>query len=306
MKNDKGKKNNSFKRNLPTILVVLVFIVGISVFLYPTVSNYLNEKNSTRAITNHIEKISKLSVDTIAEEKEKVRRYNKSLFENCVVLTEPFDEDAHPITDGEYDELLAFDPVMAYVEIPAIKVNLPIYHSTSEEVLLKGVGHLRNSSLPIGGESTHAVLAAHTGLPSARLFTDLVSLKKGNLFYIHVLDEVLIYRVYKIEVVLPNETKSLFIQKGRDLVTLTTCTPYGKNTHRLLVHGERIEKKEAQQVREPKVERKMTWEDYSKLAVICITAVFILILLSSIIAGIVRKKKKKKQQQAQKEQNQDN
>ena len=282
------------KKVLSTVLIILVFIAGIAVFLYPTVSHYLYEKNSTRAITEHSENLSKLSPEVIAEEKEAVRRYNKSLFENAVVLTDPFDPDAYPITDGEYTELLAFDDVMAYIEIPAISVYLPIYHGTEEETLLIGVGHLENTSLPAGGESTHAVLSAHCGLPSARLFTDLNLLREGNIFRIHVLDETLTYQVYGIETVDPDDRSSLFIQEGEDLVTLITCTPYGKNTHRLLVHGRRIEEKDEALIEEPTIQKKMTWEDYTKLAAVAITAVFILLLLGSAITDLIRRKKHEK------------
>ena len=282
------------KKHLPTVLIIFVFLVGGAVFLYPTVSNYLYQKNSTRAITERTEKISSISPERIAEEKEAVRRYNKSLSENAVVLTDPFDPDAYPITDGEYTELLAFAEVMASIEIPAIDVDLPIYHGTKEETLLKGVGHLENTSLPMGGESTHAVLSAHCGLPSARLFTDLNQLHEGNIFRIHVLDETLTYQVYQIETVEPDDSSSLFIQEGKDLVTLITCTPYGKNTHRLLVHGRRIEEKEDATIEEPKVEKKMTWEDYTKLAALGITAVFVMLLVSSAVKGLIRRKKNEK------------
>lgn len=280
------------KKVLPTILIVLVFLAGIAVFLYPTVSNYLYAKNSSKAITQHSENLAKLSPAAIAEEKEAIKRYNKSLSENAVVLTDPFDPDAYPITDGEYTELLAFDEVMASIEIPAIDVYLPIYHGTKEETLLKGVGHLENTSLPAGGKDTHAVLSAHCGLPSARLFTDLNLLKKGSLFRIHVLNEKLTYQVYSIEVVEPDDSSSLFIQEGEDLVTLITCTPYGKNTHRLLVHGRRIEEKDEALIEEPKIEKKMTWEDYTKLAAIGITAMFVLLLLGSAVKGLIRRRKK--------------
>ena len=282
------------KKVLSTVLIILVFIAGIAVFLYPTVSHYLYEKNSTRAITEHSENLSKLSPEVIAEEKEAVRRYNKSLFENAVVLTDPFDPDAYPLTDGEYSELLAFDDVMAYIESPAISVYLPIYHGTEEETLLIGVGHLENTSLPAGGESTHAVLSAHCGLPSARLFTDLNLLREGNIFRIYVLDETLTYQVYGIETVDPGDSSSLFIQEGEDLVTLITCTPYGKNTHRLLVHGRRIEEKDEALIEEPTIQKKMTWEDYTKLAAVAITAVFILLLLGSAITDLIRRKKHEK------------
>lgn len=281
------------KKVLPTILIVLVFLAGIAVFLYPTVSNYLYEKNSSKAITEHSENLAKLSPAAIAEEKEAIKRYNKSLSENAVVLTDPFDPDAYPITDGEYTELLAFDDEMAYIEIPAIDVYLPIYHGTKEETLLIGVGHLENTSLPAGGESTHAVLSAHCGLPSARLFTDLNLLKKGSIFRIHVLDEILTYQVYEIETVNPDDSSSLFIKEGEDIATLITCTPYGKNTHRLLVHGKRIEENEDTLIEEPKIEKKMTWEDYTKIAAFAITAVFILLLLGSAITALIRRKNEK-------------
>ena len=290
------KGGNSLKKVLPTILIILVFLSGIVVFIYPAVSNYLYEKNSTQAITEHTESVSKLTPKQIADEKEAVYRYNKSLFENESVLTDPFDPDAYPITDGEYTKLLAFDKVMAYVEIPAIDVYLPIYHGTDEETLLNGVGHLENTSLPGGGKSTHAVLSAHRGLPSARLFTDLNLLKKDNIFRIYVLDEVLTYQVYDIETVNPDNTSSLHIKEGEDLVTLITCTPYGENTHRLLVHGRRIEVKENAVIEEPKIENGMTWEDFSRIAAIGITVIFVLLLLGSAVKAIIRRKMKNKKE----------
>lgn len=280
------KEENRMKKHISTILIILLFLVGGAVFLYPSVSNYLYQKNSTKAISQRTENLSSISSERIAEEKEAVRRYNKSLFENAVVLTDPFDPDAYPITDGEYTELLAFTEIMASIEIPAIDVYLPIYHGTKEETLLIGVGHLENTSLPIGGESTHAVLSAHCGLPSARLFTDLNLLQEGNFFYIHVLDETLTYQIYKIEIVQPDDTSSLFIQEGEDIVTLITCTPYGKNTHRLLVHGKRIVENEDTPIEEIKIEKEMTWEDYTKLVALGITIVFVILLISSVIIDL--------------------
>lgn len=279
------------KKHLPTILIIVMFLAGGAVFLYPAISNYLYQKNGTKALTQQTEKLSAISPERIAEEKELVKRYNDSLFENAVVLTEPFDPDAYPITDGEYTELLAFDEIMANIEIPAIGVDLPIYHGTKEETLQIGVGHLENTSLPIGGETTHAVLSAHCGLPSARLFTDLNLLKEGNIFRIHVLDETLTYQVYKIQTVEPEDSSSLFIQEGEDIVTLITCTPYGKNTHRLLVHGRRIEEKADAPIEEPEIEKKKTWEDYTNLAAAGIAIAFVLLLIGSGISDLVRRKK---------------
>ena len=281
------------KKHLPTILIIVVFIVGISVFLYPTVSNYLYEQNSSKAIVEHAKKMEMLTPQHIAQEKKAVQRYNISLFKNAVVLTDPFDPDAYPITDGEYDELLAFDDIIAYIEIPAINVYLPIYHGTKEETLQIGVGHLENTSLPLGGESTHTVLSAHCGLPSAKLFTDLHLLKTGNIFRIHVLDEVLSYQVYSIDVVDPDDSSSLHIQRGKDLTTLITCTPYGKNTHRLLVHGKRINENSGEMTVEPTVEKEFTWDDFAKIAAIVISAVFVLLLLASKITWLTKKRKKK-------------
>ena len=171
---------------------------------------------------------------------------------------------------------------------------MPIYHGTKDETLLIGVGHLENTSLPAGGESTHAVLSAHCGLPSARLFTDLNLLKEGNIFRVHVLDEKLTYQVYAIEIVNPDDSSSLFIQEGEDLVTLITCTPYGKNTHRLLVHGKRIEENEDTLIEEPKIEKKMTWEDYTKIAALAITVVFVLLLSGGAVIALIRRKKNEK------------
>ena len=281
------------KKVLPTVLIILVFLTGIAIFLYPSVSNYLYEKNSSKAITEHEENLSKISPETIAKEKEAVAKYNKSLFENAVVLTDPFDPDAYPITDGEYTELLAFDDVMAYIEIPAIDVYLPVYHGTKEETLQIGVGHLENTSLPAGGRTTHAVLSAHCGLPSARLFTDLHLLKNGNIFRIYVLDEVLTYQVYDIETVDPDDSSSLHIKENEDIVTLITCTPYGKNTHRLLVHGRRIEESAETKIDEPEIQQEMTWEDYTKIAAICLTVVFVLLLFGSVIKNLIRRRRKK-------------
>lgn len=281
------------KKALPTILIIVIFIVGISVFLYPTVSNYLYKKNSSQVILEHAKEKEMLTPEQIENEKKAIKRYNKSLYKNPVVLTDPFDPDAYPITDGNYYELLAFDDIMAYIEISAIDVYLPIYHGTKESTLEKGVGHLENTSLPIGGKTTHAVLSAHCGLPSARLFTDLHLLKEGNLFKIHVLNEVLTYQVYDIEIVEPDDSSSLYIQEGKDIVTLITCTPYGQNTHRLLVHGQRIEEKEAEKIKEPVPEKEMTWEDYAMIVAISISVIFLIMLIVSSVLRIIHRKRKK-------------
>ena len=276
------------KRSLSTILIIIIFIAGGSIFLYPAISNFLYEKNASQAIQEHKEKIDSMSPEEMKAEKKAVKEYNKSLVDNAVVLTDPFDPDAFPITVGNYKELLARDEVMGYIEIPCIDVNLPIYHGTSDEVLEKGAGHLENTSLPMGGESTHAVISAHCGLPSARLFTDLISVEKGDTFNIYVLDEILTYQVYDIEKVLPDDTSSLLIEKERDLATLITCTPYGENTHRLLVHGKRI-KTNTQSKVTSKNHAGMPWERIMKYAAMAISLLFLIIVLAEL-----RRNKKRK------------
>ena len=282
------------KNKLSLIIIVLLFLCGIAVFLYPTVSNYLYEKNSTRAIIEYTEKLSEMSPELIEEEKQAVREYNKNLHNDSVVITDPFDPNAVFVDDEEYNKRLSFDDIMATLEIPAINVNLPVYHGTEETVLQKGVGHLNKSSLPLGGESTHVVLSAHCGLPSARLFTDLNLLKEGNIFRIYVLDEVLTYQVFNIEVVEPNDNSSLVIRYGEDIASLITCTPYGVNTHRLIVHGKRIDEAQAEIIEEPaKVESK-SWEYYANIIAMSVTILFVLMLLIILIKKLAGKRKHEK------------
>lgn len=282
------------KNKLSLIIIVLLFLCGIAVFLYPTVSNYLYEKNSTRAIIEYTEKLSEMSPELIEEEKQAVREYNKNLHNDSVVITDPFDPNAVFVDDEEYNKRLSFDDIMATLEIPAINVNLPVYHGTEETVLQKGVGHLNKSSLPLGGESTHVVLSAHCGLPSARLFTDLNLLKEGNIFRIYVLDEVLTYQVFNIEVVEPNDSSSLVIRYGEDIASLITCTPYGVNTHRLLVHGKRIDEAQAEIIDEPAKEESKSWEYYANIIAISVTLLFVLMLLIILIKKLAGKRKHEK------------
>ena len=227
------------------ILPLLVILAGLLVLLYPTISNFLIEQNASRAIASY----DAATVDLGQEEREQMladaRAYNDALAASSGASPQA-PEGGEPAQVGEtlaYEDLLNLngDGMMGYIIIPRLKETLPIYHGTSEPVLQVGVGHLPDSSLPVGGPGTHAALSGHRGLPSARLFTDLNKMKVGDLFYIRVLDQTLAYKVTSIETVLPNETESLAIQPGKDLVTLITCTPYGINSHRLLVHAERTD-----------------------------------------------------------------
>lgn len=285
--------------------VILIFILGAGICLYPTVASYLNKKNETHAVDTMNEAIEKTDKKTIDTEKEKVRKYNISLANNRIVLTDPFDPDAFPITDGEYSELLSLTDTMASIVIPKIGVSLPIYHGTDEKTLETGVGHLENTSLPMGGESTHCVLSAHTGLPSAKLFTDIDKLVIGDVFYINVLGEKLSYEVDSIKVVEPDDASSLMIVNGKDYVTLFTCTPYGRNTHRLLVRGTRIEneiseKKEADQLSSQSFSEKLlskyglTVRDLIVFIAIAVFA-FIFVIILIIIIGLKRVDKKREE-----------
>ncbi len=235
-------KNNSEK--LLLIISIIFIILGVGIFLYPSISNYLAEKNHIDIIRNYDNLIVKINEEKINEEKEKARIYNENLSGDPV--HDPFVIGSGYALPENYKEVLnvSDDGVMGYVEIPKISVYLPIYHGTSDEVLEKGVGHIQNTSVPIGGNSTHSILTGHTGWPNAELFTRLDELGIGDIFYIHVLDDVLTYKVFETKVILPDKIDELRILNGKDYVTLVTCTPYGVNSHRLLVKAERVEYEE--------------------------------------------------------------
>lgn len=230
------------KRKPLIVLWVLALIAGVSIMLYPLVSSLVNAQSASRVIDAYDEAAASLDDDEALTMREAAERYNEGLSSSTVVMTDPFDEDAVRFASEGYEDVLDIDGegMMAYLDIPSIDVHLPIYHGTSSEVLRRAVGHLEGTSVPIGGEGAHSVLSAHSGLSSARLFTDLDELTEGDTFSITVLGEVLTYEVYAIETVEPDDTSSLSIQEGEDLCTLVTCTPLGINTHRLLVHGTRI------------------------------------------------------------------
>lgn len=229
------------KRKLANILIALIFLAGLSVLLYPTVSDYVNSRHASRAIASYDQAVESMAEEDYTQEWEAARTYNEYLTRysglGAAAMAESEREDA------PYESLLNVDGsgIMGIINIPSIDVRFPIYHGTSEGVLQVAIGHYEGSSLPIGGESTHAILTGHRGLPSARLFTDLDRLEEGDVFYIKVLGEILEYQVDQIQTVLPSELDSLSITPGEDYVTLVTCTPYGINSHRLLVRGTRIE-----------------------------------------------------------------
>lgn len=231
------------KSKLNKLIIGFIFLAGLSLLLYPFVANQWNNHRQKQLISSYEQTVSNKDaaheIDYDAE-LQKAKAYNEALLPS--ILPDSFAIAEASEEDKTYMDALniAGDEVMGIVEIPKINIKLPIYHTTDEEVLKQAAGHLEGSSLPVGGESTHAVISAHRGLPSASLFTDLDQLKKGDHFLIHVLNETLCYEVDKISVVKPEETSSLAVEEGQDLVTLLTCTPYGVNTERLLVRGHRV------------------------------------------------------------------
>ena len=231
------------KSKLNKLIIGIIFLAGLSLLLYPFVANQWNNHRQKQLISSYEQSVSDKDaaheIDYDAE-LQKAKAYNEALLPS--ILPDSFAVAEASEEDKTYMDALniAGDEVMGIVEIPKINIKLPIYHTTDEEVLKQAAGHLEGSSLPVGGESTHAVISAHRGLPSASLFTDLDQLKKGDHFLIHVLNETLCYEVDKISVVKPEETSSLAVEEKQDLVTLLTCTPYGVNTERLLVRGHRV------------------------------------------------------------------
>ena len=228
------------KRHGSTIILLLVFLIGLSLLLYPTFADWWNSMHQSRAVASYVEQVAHIDTDQYAALWNEAWNYNASLIDrrNQYLLDE-----AQKV---EYNRLLDVSNlgIMGYIEIPAIKVTLPIYHGTDDAVLQIAIGHLEWTSLPVGGESSHCVVSGHRGLPSARLFTDLDRLVVGDVFLFHVLDETLTYEVDQILIVEPHETDALTIIEGQDLCTMVTCTPYGVNSHRLLVRGHRIENQE--------------------------------------------------------------
>ena len=234
------------KKKIPGILFGILFLIGFGILIYPTAADQWNTYRQSRLISSYEAAVEKMEPEDFSLQWEKARAFNDSFSINNI-YGDIFGSEEQELTDTAYWQVLNVggDGVMGYLSIPKIHVRLSIYHGVEEEVLQTGVGHLNGTKLPIGGEGTHSVLAAHRGLPSARLFTDIDQLEKGDLFYIHMLDQVLAYQVDQIlDMVDKDDTavleEALQIQEGKDLVTLFTCTPYGVNSHRLLVRGTRV------------------------------------------------------------------
>ena len=236
---------NWMKKNWTTILLVVIFLVGIGLFAYPTFSDYWNSFHQSKAVASYVENVTNMDKEQYDKLWNEAVAYNAKLAETGIQWT---------MTDEEkkqYNEYLKVDDsgIMGYIDIPVIDCSLPIYHGTDESVLQIAIGHIEGSSLPVGGAGSHCVISGHRGLPSARLFTDLDKLVEGDIFILHTLDATLTYEVDQIRIVEPTDLSDLQIEEGKDLCTLVTCTPYGINTHRLLVRGHRIANQEEGNVR---------------------------------------------------------
>lgn len=282
--------NKEIKEKVIIFLFILMIVVGLGIILFPLISNQVNEIHYQEVIGTYDDTVTQKTEIENDQMLIKAREYNSSLSSTKIV-----DVFQNPVqtNSSEYLSILNVDDngMMGYISIPKIDVRIPIYHGTSSDILQKGVGHLEGSSLPVGGESTHAILSAHRGLPSSRLFTDLDQLKEGDIFYIYVLDEVLAYQVDQVLVTEPSETEALKIVDGKDYITLVTCTPYAVNTHRLLVRGERIEYNK--QVEEQTVEdRSLSTADI----ILYVSLVIAILLIVITIIAIVRYKQNKNRQ----------
>lgn len=266
------------KSLIAALVLMLMFSVGV--FAFPYISNAVYNRNKLQTKVYYEQQSSSLSQEEINQRIEEARLYNQQLIDSGVVLTEPFDPIQENL-DEKYFSMLNDTEEMGYISIPSLDLNLPIYHSTDEEVLEKGVGHLYHTSLPVGGQSTNCVLSAHCGLPNAELFTHLDKLKNGNTFTIQVYNETYTYEVYDKAVVDPEDVSSLYIQPGKDIVTLITCTPYGVNTHRLLVFGKRVKDKDVESVlkQEPEISDSIEPQDILNIAFIFVCFLFFIIFL---------------------------
>lgn len=278
------------------IIPILIVLFGFALLSYPFISNFIFERSAGSTIKSY-EKQAK-TYDQKQKDKalKEAKEYNQALTRSAVQLTDPFKTKK---SDGEtmvYNNILNLDQsgVMGYLEIPCISVDLPIYHGTDAEILERGVGHLAASSIPIGGKSTHSVLTGHTGLSSAKLFTDLTEMKKGDLFFINVLGQTLAYKVDQISVVRPKDTRKLRIVDGKDYVTLVTCTPYGVNDHRLLVRGVRTKYVKNQKTNIRQRNKDSQWMGTYKRAIAIGLAIVIVLVLSGKVYQKIRRKKTEK------------
>ena len=270
----------------------LVFLTALGITLYPIISNYVNQKYASKIYTEYEEMIQNVDDTSLKDARRLAEQYN-----NALAPVSAYEQESLSEASQNYDTLLNMggNGIMGYVEIPSIQVNLPIYHGTDSETLERGIGHLLGSSLPIGGASTHSVLSGHSGLAGQKMFTDLLQVKEGDVFYLHVLGETMAYQVVSLNTVLPYDTSLLGITPDADLCTLITCTPLAVNTHRLLVTGERIPYESAQEIQaemqQETTEVESAWEqEYLHGLYIALAIVLLLMIICCAVAFFGRNK----------------
>ena len=271
---------------------ILVFLTALGITLYPIISNYVNQKYASKIYTEYEEMIQNVDDTSLKDARRLVEQYN-----NALAPVSAYEQESLSEASQNYDTLLNMggNGIMGYVEIPSIQINLPIYHGTDSETLERGIGHLLGSSLPIGGASTHSVLSGHSGLAGQKMFTDLLQVKEGDVFYLHVLGETMAYQVVSLNTVLPYDTSLLGITPDADLCTLITCTPLAVNTHRLLVTGERIPYESAQEIQaemqQETTEVESAWEqEYLHGLYIALAIVLLLMIICCAVAFFGRNK----------------
>ena len=287
------KEDELKNKTLPMVLGILAFLLALLITLYPVISNYINERYASEIHTAYEEIIQQTDNSALLEAKKQAIAYNEAITPGTA--GEAYSQVALTDASRDYESQLniAGDGTMGYVEIPKISVNLPIYHGTGNDSLERGVGHLLGSSLPVGGTSTHAILTGHSGMATQKMFTDLEQLSVGDVFYLHILDETLAYQVDRIKTVLPYDTSLLGITSGRDYCTLVTCTPYGINTHRLLVRGTRIAYEEAEVIVEETAQEEQQqsrWEEKYLLGLLLGVLAVLILFLAAVIFMWIRKK----------------
>jgi len=276
------------RRRIITIVLIVAFLGGLSLLLYPTVSDWWNSRHQSRAVSTYMEAVAQI------DDNRYDQIWNEALAYNAELARKEMNFKLSDEQLEEYNSLLNItgNGIMGYVDIPAINVTLPVYHGTEESVLQIAIGHIAGTSLPVGGESTHCVISGHRGLPSAKLFTDIDKLVVGDLFTLNVLDEVLTYEVDQIRIVLPHEVDDLRIEAGKDYCTMVTCTPYGINTHRLLVRGHRIETKA--DAREVRVAADALQVDEKMVALFIAAPLLFLLGIGVIVGSGIRGRRMKK------------
>lgn len=289
------------KRKIITIiLAVMLFLFALGITLYPVVSNHINNKYASEIHTAYVEEIQQIDKSALLEARACAVAYNESIAPGATG-SNAYSQTALLAASKNYDSQLNItgNGIMGYVEIPKINVHLPVYHGTGNDSLDRGIGHLLGSSLPVGGKSTHAILTGHSGMATQKMFTDLDQLEKGDVFYLQVLDERLAYQVDSINIVLPHDTSLLQISSGEDYCTLITCTPYGVNTHRLLVRGTRIPYKEAEVVMEEVIREEQptsSWEEMYILGIwlgiLAVLVISFIITLTVLICRLSRQRRR--------------